>query len=110
MVQAALHRTGGDAEDDGNLEDIELLAVPQSQQLLPVRWKPPQSFCHCITGTFPWRVFVHPSLLGQGLGELPPGFLVNADAAVRDSYPGLWRAYRVRHPELDLPEDMVFPP
>ena len=35
---------------------------------------------------------------------------VDADAAVRDSYPSLWRAYRVRHPELDLPEDMVFPP
>ena len=35
---------------------------------------------------------------------------VDADDAVRDSYPGLWRSYRVRHPELDLPEDMVFPP
>ena len=35
---------------------------------------------------------------------------VNADDAVRDSYPGLWRAHRVRHPQLDLPEDMVFPP
>jgi adenylate cyclase class 2 len=29
-------------------------------------------------------------------------------SAVRDSYAGLWLAYRKRHPELDLPLDMVF--
>jgi adenylate cyclase class 2 len=29
-------------------------------------------------------------------------------SAVRDTYAGLWLAYRKRHPELDLPFDMVF--
>jgi adenylate cyclase class 2 len=28
--------------------------------------------------------------------------------AVQGSYVSLWREYRARHPELDLPEDMVF--
>jgi adenylate cyclase class 2 len=29
--------------------------------------------------------------------------------AVRGSYVSLWRDYRARHPERDLPRDMVFP-
>jgi adenylate cyclase class 2 len=33
---------------------------------------------------------------------------LNIDSAVRDSYASLWLAYRERHPELDLPFDMVF--
>jgi hypothetical protein len=28
--------------------------------------------------------------------------------AVRDSYVSLWHEHRARHPELDLPFDMVF--
>jgi adenylate cyclase class 2 len=31
-------------------------------------------------------------------------------AAVRGSYLGLWQEHRRRHPELDLPRDMVFQP
>ena len=34
---------------------------------------------------------------------------LDADAAVRGSYPALWREHRDRHPGLDLPRDMVFP-
>ena len=30
--------------------------------------------------------------------------------AVRGSYPTLWREFRAHHPELELPEDMVFAP
>lgn len=33
----------------------------------------------------------------------------NPAAGVRDSYVRLWQIYRERHPELDLPHDMVFP-
>jgi adenylate cyclase class 2 len=29
-------------------------------------------------------------------------------SAIRDSYPGLWQKHRSRHPELQLPSDMVF--
>jgi adenylate cyclase class 2 len=33
---------------------------------------------------------------------------LDPSAAVRGSYPSLWQDYRSRHPELELPADMVF--
>jgi adenylate cyclase class 2 len=33
---------------------------------------------------------------------------LDPDQAVRGSYPSLWREYRLRHPDQELPSDMVF--
>ncbi len=33
---------------------------------------------------------------------------IDAEAAVRESYLSLWRDHRSRHPDLELPQDMVF--
>ncbi len=35
---------------------------------------------------------------------------IDPERAVRGSYIGLWQDYRTAHPELALPEDMVFEP
>lgn len=44
------------------------------------------------------------------LGNVASGLGLDVSDAVRDSYPTLWRTFRGRHPELELPEDMVFDP
>jgi adenylate cyclase, class 2 len=44
------------------------------------------------------------------LEDVASELALHVGSAVPGSYPGLWRAYRDRHPELELPEDMVFSP
>ena len=70
MVQAALDRPGRDAENDGDLDDVEILAVPKCQQLQPVQRQPLQGLRH-VAGTFLGRVAVGPLPLSQGIGEIP---------------------------------------
>ncbi len=50
----------------------------------------------------------------EGAGDGPESTAANLGlevaSAVRGSYVSLWQTYRAAHPELDLPEDMVFAP
>ena len=45
----------------------------------------------------------------DALGEVAAGLALNPARALRGSYVSLWASYRDEHPELGLPEDMVFP-
>lgn len=42
------------------------------------------------------------------LGPTAAELALDVDSAVRGSYPDLWLSFRDQHPELDLPNDMVF--
>ncbi len=46
---------------------------------------------------------------GNGADAMARRLGLDPEAAVRGSYVSLWRDHRARHPELDLPTDMVFP-
>jgi adenylate cyclase class 2 len=43
------------------------------------------------------------------LSDLATGIGADPAKGVRDSYVRLWQIYRQKHPELELPRDMVFP-
>jgi adenylate cyclase, class 2 len=46
----------------------------------------------------------------DALGEVAAGLGLDPAGALRGSYVSLWASYRDEHPELGLPEDMVFAP
>ena len=70
-MQAALDRPRGDAEDDGDLNDVEILGVPQRQQFLPVRRQSPEGLRDRMAGSFLGRVVIGPWPLVQYAGEIP---------------------------------------
>ncbi len=56
----------------------------------------------------PMGEFVELEGPGAGPARAARKLGLDVERAVRGSYVDLWRAYREAHPELDLPEDMVF--
>ena len=57
----------------------------------------------------PMGFFVEIEGPAEGLGKIADLLGLQTSAAVQGSYVSLWLEHRARHPELDLPNDMVFP-